>query len=143
DENRWLDWLTVVDAERDSGQLLAAFSTEAQRDFTHALVLGRGGSSLCPDVLARTLGRVRGYPELLVLDSTDPAQIAAMEARIDLSKTLFIVSSKSGTTLEPNILKDYFLDRVSQAVGKADAAKHFIAVTDPGSALQHVAEAQS
>jgi transaldolase / glucose-6-phosphate isomerase len=143
DENRWLDWLTVVDAERDSGQVLAAFATEAQRDFTHALVLGMGGSSLCPDVLARTFGRVRGYPELLVLDSTDPAQIAAMEARIDLSKTLFIVSSKSGTTLEPNILKDYFLDRVSQAVGQADAAKHFIAVTDPGSALQHVAEAQS
>jgi transaldolase / glucose-6-phosphate isomerase len=143
DENRWLDWLTVVDAERDSGQALATFAAEAQRDFTHGLVLGMGGSSLCPDVLARTFGRVRGYPELLVLDSTDPAQIRAMEARIDLSKTLFIVSSKSGTTLEPNILKDYFLDRVGHAVGNADAAKHFIAVTDPGSALQKVAEGQS
>ena len=102
-----------------------------------------GGSSLCPDVLARTFGRVQGYPELLVLDSTDPAQIRAMEARIDLAKTLFIVSSKSGTTLEPNILKDYFFDRVGHAVGaERRPAKHFIAVTDPGSALQQVAEAQ-
>lgn len=101
-----------------------------------------GGSSLCPDVLQRTFGRIRGYPELHVLDSTDPAQIRSMEARVDLSKTLFIVSSKSGTTLEPNILEDYFYDRLGHAVGEAEIAKHFIVVTDPGSALQKVAEAK-
>ena len=90
-----------------------------------------GGSSLCPDVLARTFGRFEGRPELLVLDSTDPAQIRAIEARVDLRKTLFIVSSKSGTTLEPNILKDYFLDRLRHGVGEAEASRHFVVVTDP------------
>jgi transaldolase/glucose-6-phosphate isomerase len=101
-----------------------------------------GGSSLCPDVLARTFGRIEGWPALHVLDSTDPAQILAMEACLDLSKTLFIVSSKSGATLEPNILGDYFHDRVCRAVGEGIASKHFVVVTDPGSALQKLAEAR-
>ena len=142
DENRWLDWLDVADEEQDSVRGLMMFAKEAQRDFTYVVVLGMGGSSLCPDVLSRTFGRIEGCPELSVLDSTDPAQIRAMEGRIDLSKTLFIVSSKSGTTLEPNILKAYFYDRVCQTVGEGQTAKHFIVVTDPGSALQKVAEAE-
>ncbi len=142
DENRWLDWLDIADRGRDSAGVSAAFAQQAWRDFDHAVVLGMGGSSLCPDVLSRTFGRIEGRPELAVLDSTDPAQIRAMEARIDLSKTLFIVSSKSGTTLEPNILEDYFHDRVSRIVGESQTAKHFIVVTDPGSALQKLAEAQ-
>ena len=85
DENRWLDWLDVADLERDAAQVLTTFAGESRR-FQHAVVLGMGGSSLCADVLSRTFGRIEGYPELHVLDSTDPAQIRAMEARIDLSK---------------------------------------------------------
>ena len=142
DEGQWLDWLDTSDGARDSAHALTAFANETRREFGFAVVLGMGGSSLCPDVLARTFGRIEGFPVLDVLDSTDPAQIRAMETRIDLAKTLFIVSSKSGSTLEPNILKDYFYQRVCHVVGEAEAAKHFIVVTDPGSALQKVAETQ-
>ncbi len=142
DENRWLDWLHIVDQEQDGAAGLMTFAKEARRSFTHAVVLGMGGSSLCPDVLSRTFGPIEGCPELHVLDSTDPAQIRSVEARIDLPKTLFIVSSKSGTTLEPNILKDYFYDRACESVGEEEAARHFIVVTDPGSPLQKVAEDQ-
>jgi transaldolase / glucose-6-phosphate isomerase len=87
-----------------------------------------------------TFSRIPGYPELHVLDSTDPAQVQAFEAKVDLSKTLFIVSSKSGSTLEPNIFKQYFFERVQQTVGAEEAGKRFIAITDPDSKLQHVAE---
>ena len=83
----------------------------------------------------------RGYPEILVLDSTDPAQIKTLESKLDLAKTIFIVSSKSGSTLEPNIFKQYFFERVKQDVGSAEAGKQFIAITDPGSHMQKVAEA--
>jgi transaldolase/glucose-6-phosphate isomerase len=100
-----------------------------------------GGSSLCPDLLAATFGRQSGFPELLVLDSTDPAQIKAFENKIDLKKTLFIVSSKSGTTLEPNIFKQYFFERVKQALGEKLAASRFVAITDPGSKFEQVAKA--
>src|SRR5499427_2849709 len=89
--------------------------------FTHALLLGMGGSSLCPEVWKETFGRIAGSPELFVLDSTDPAQIRALEAKVDLARTIFIVSSKSGSTLEPNIFKAYFFDRAKQAAG-ADKA---------------------
>ena len=82
-----------------------------------------------------------GWPELSVLDSTDPAQVRAAEARVDLGRTLFVVSSKSGTTLEPNIFKQYFFERVTQAVGPGQAGDRFIAITDPGSKLEQVARA--
>jgi transaldolase / glucose-6-phosphate isomerase len=111
-----------------------------QAGFKHALLLGMGGSSLCPEVLRLTFGKIEGFPELHVLDSTDPAQIKAIEAKIDLKNTLFIVSSKSGGTLEPNIYKQYFFTRVKEAVGEKEAGNRFIAVTDPGSKMQHVAE---
>ena len=143
DESRWLDWLNIVDGEQAASPEMTAFAERARHEFEHVVVLGMGGSSLCPEVLSRTFGRVKEWPELHVLDSTDPAQIRTMEARIDVAKTLFIVSSKSGTTLEPNLLSDYFFDRVSQLLDKSQAAKHFIAVTDPGSALQKVAESQN
>ena len=141
DEARWLGWLEVAQEGRptiDSG--LSAFAAELKGEFEYAVVLGMGGSSLCPEVLARTFGKQAGYPELLVLDSTDPAQIAALERRIVLERTLFIVSSKSGSTLEPNVLNDYFFARVCDVVGDAEAGEHFVAVTDPGSALNGVAE---
>jgi transaldolase/glucose-6-phosphate isomerase len=100
-----------------------------------------GGSSLCPEVLKMTFGRQPGYPRMHVLDSTDPAQVKSFEHQIDVSKTLFIVSSKSGSTLEPNIFKQYFFERTKQAVGSLAVGSHFIAVTDPGSKMQQVAEA--
>ncbi|HEY6373415.1 MAG TPA: bifunctional transaldolase/phosoglucose isomerase, partial [Candidatus Sulfotelmatobacter sp.] len=97
--------------------------------------------SLCPEVLRRTFGRVTHFPTLHVLDSTDPGQVKAFEHLIDIPKTLFIVSSKSGSTLEPNIFKQYFFERAKQAVGAVKVGSQFIAVTDPGSKMQQVAEA--
>jgi transaldolase / glucose-6-phosphate isomerase len=142
DESKWLGWLGIAD---DQVAHRAQFSQIAQdiksAGFTHALLLGMGGSSLCVEVLKLTFGKISGFPEISVLDSTDPAQIKAVESQIDIKKTVFIVSSKSGSTLEPNIFKQYFFDRVKQAVGAAEAGKRFIAVTDPGSNMQKVAEA--
>jgi transaldolase/glucose-6-phosphate isomerase len=141
DEDRWLGWLdSVGDAELAS---YAAFAQDIKRDgFRDAVLLGMGGSSLGPEVLALTFGQKDGWPRLRVLDSTVPAQIAALEADLDLAKTLFIVSSKSGSTTEPNVLADYFLKRVADAVGGDNPGRHFIAITDPGSALQKRAEQQ-
>src|SRR5262249_18701820 len=95
--------------------------------------------SLGPDVLAESLGSAPGFPKLHVLDSTSPDQIRAVEASIDLAKTLFIVSSKSGTTLEPNVLMDYFRARVAAAIGAERSAERFVAISDPGSALHKLA----
>ena len=115
-----------------------------QGGFTHAVLLGMGGSSLCVEVLEKTFGTLRrASPQMHVLDSTDPAQIRAIEKEIDIAKTLFIVSSKSGSTLEPNIFKQYFFERVAQTVGAGKAGKHFFAITDPGSKMEQVAKADS
>jgi len=139
-EAKWLDWLTVIEDQRAQADRFRAIADEVRSaGFAQAALLGMGGSSLCPEVLAMTFGKQAGYPELLVLDSTDPAEVRALEARLDLARTLFIVSSKSGTTLEPNVFKDYFFDRVRQAVGAAEAGPHFVAITDPGSQLKQVA----
>jgi transaldolase/glucose-6-phosphate isomerase len=99
-----------------------------------------GGSSLGPEVLGETFGHRGGWPKLHVLDGTDPQQVATFEKSVDMARTLVIVSSKSGGTLEPNILKAYFFDKMKQAVGAENAGKHFIAITDPGSHMQKVAE---
>ena len=141
DETKWLGWLGVVDERSRNLEELERFQREIRAEsFAHVLLLGMGGSSLGPEVLGRTFGPQDGFPELLVLDSTDPAQVAAFEARVDLKRTLVIVSSKSGSTLEPNILKAYFWDRMRAAVGAEQAGRHFVAVTDPGSKMQQVAE---
>jgi transaldolase/glucose-6-phosphate isomerase len=100
-----------------------------------------GGSSLCPEVLRMTFGKIKGFPVLHVLDSTDPAQIKAIEAQVDLKSTICIVSSKSGSTLEPNIYKQYFFEQIKKKVGAKEAGNRFIAITDPGSKMQQVAEA--
>jgi transaldolase / glucose-6-phosphate isomerase len=142
DEDKWLGWLHVAEDQAGHLQNLNEAAADAARaGFRHALVLGMGGSSLCPEVLKMTFGKQPGHPELHVLDSTDPAQIKSIESQIDISKTLFLVASKSGSTLEPNIFKQYFLDRVQQIAGKENAGKQFIAITDPGSKMQQVAEA--
>jgi transaldolase/glucose-6-phosphate isomerase len=108
--------------------------------FTHALLLGMGGSSLCPDVLRKSFGTIDGYPDLHVLDSTDPQQIRSRETTIEIPRTLFFVSSKSGTTLEPNIFKQYFFHRTNEVLSDGDAGSHFVAITDPGSKLRQEAE---
>ena len=141
DEHKWLGWLTSAeDAD------IADYEDFAQRvkgqDFSDAVVLGMGGSSLGPEVLAETFPKKNGFPKLHVLDSTDPAQVRAMEQKVDIKRTLFIVSSKSGGTTEPNAMKDYFFDRVSKAIGADKAGHRFIAVTDPGSSLEKVAAKQ-
>jgi transaldolase / glucose-6-phosphate isomerase len=142
DEGQWLGWLNITEdqlAEQDHFKELAAEIKAA--GFKHALLLGMGGSSLCPEVLAQSFGRTAGFPEMHVLDSTDPAQVKTFENKIDLANTIFIVSSKSGSTLEPNIFKQYFFDRVAATIGKDKAGERFIAVTDPGSKMEQVATA--
>ena len=141
DEDRWLGWLDSVDDQRIASY--KAFAEQAKRDgFTDAVLLGMGGSSLGPEVLASTFGHRDGWPKLHVLDSTVPAQIKAVEDRIDLRKALFIVSSKSGSTTEPNVLTDYFFKRVADTVGADKAGAHFVAITDPGSSLEKRAREQ-
>ncbi len=141
DEGKWLGWLTIVNDRIADLKRLQAFQDEVKAGgFTDVLLLGMGGSSLGPEVLAETFGKRGGFPTLHVLDSTDPQQIAAFEKKVTLATTLVIVSSKSGGTLEPNILKAYFFDALQKAVGADKAGAHFIAITDPGSHMQSVAE---
>ncbi|MGC2473507.1 MAG: bifunctional transaldolase/phosoglucose isomerase [Candidatus Sulfotelmatobacter sp.] len=141
DESKWLGWLDIVEEQLAQQDRLQKFAKEVHtRGFEHILLLGMGGSSLCPEVLRMTFGRIPQFPTLHVLDSTDPAQVKAFEHQIDIAKTLFIVSSKSGSTLEPNIFKQYFFERTKQVVGADKVGSHFVAVTDPGSKMQEVAE---
>ena len=141
DEGKWLGWLTVVDEQLKDVANLKKLAAEIKKaKFRHAVLLGMGGSSLCVEVLRLTFGKFGGYPELHVLDSTDPAQVKAVEKKLDLKKTLCIVSSKSGSTLEPNIFKQYFYERIRQKVGDKEVGSHFIAVTDPGSKMEQVAK---
>ena len=141
DESKWLDWVDIVEVELGRLEPLTSFANEVRAEkFPDAVLLGMGGSSLGPEVLAQSLGPAAGFPALHVLDSTDPAQIRALESAVDLERTLFIVSSKSGTTLEPNIFLDYFWSRVVSRIGEREAGKRFVAITDPGSHLQKAAE---
>jgi transaldolase/glucose-6-phosphate isomerase len=142
DEASWLGWLDITEGQIAHPIELRNLAKEVwSAGFKDILLLGMGGSSLCPEVLRMTFGKIAGYPDLHVLDSTDPAQVKAFEDKVDIARTLFIVSSKSGSTLEPNIFKQYFFERTKQAVGADSAGSHFIAITDPGSKMQQVAEA--
>ncbi len=142
DESNWLGWLSITEEQLAHVDALRQFAEEVKKArFKHALLLGMGGSSLCPEVLRMTFGKIKGFPELHVLDSTDPAQIRAIEAKVDLKNTICIVSSKSGGTLEPNIYKQYFFELVKAKVGEKEAGNRFITVTDPGSKMQQVAQA--
>jgi transaldolase/glucose-6-phosphate isomerase len=121
-------------------ELQKKFGFVPENIISHVLLLGMGGSSLGPEVVKKTFGKITGFPELHVLDSTDPAQVKTFENKVDLKNTVFIVSSKSGSTLEPNIFKQYFFERITQLVGAKAAAWRFVAITDPGSKLQQLAE---
>jgi transaldolase / glucose-6-phosphate isomerase len=141
DEASWLGWLNITDQQfADIAKLKALADEVKSAGFSDILLLGMGGSSLCPEVLSLTYPQTPGFPRLHILDSTDPAQIRSVEKKVDLAKTLFVVSSKSGSTLEPNIYKQYFFERVQQTIGADKAGSHFIAITDPGSKMQLVAE---
>ncbi len=136
DESKWLGWLDIVAEELTDLDKYRDLAIDIeQAGFTNVLLMGMGGSSLCPEVLAMTFGKQNFH----ILDSTVPAQVKAVEDRLDLTKTLFIVASKSGSTLEPNCFKQYFFDRVSQI--SDDPGKQFIAITDPGSKMEQVAKA--
>ena len=141
DEAKWIGWLTVTEQQIAQAEQFNKLALDVKKaGFTHILLLGMGGSSLCPEVMSTTFGQIAGFPQLSILDSTDPAQVKAAENKVDLATTLIIVSSKSGTTLEPNVYKQYFWEAMCQVVGADKAGQHFIAITDPGSKMQQVAE---
>lgn len=137
DEAKWLGWLDIASHELSDIEKFKRLADDIKAaEFDDIVLMGMGGSSLCPEVLAKTFN-IRKFH---ILDSTVPAQIRTLEAKLDLAKTLFIVSSKSGSTLEPNCFKEYFYEQVSKAVREENAGSHFIAVTDPGSKMEAVAK---
>lgn len=135
DEAKWLGWLDSVAAELGKVSEYKAFAKEAE-SFQSIVLLGMGGSSLCPEVLAETFGKENFH----ILDSTVPAQIMTLEGKLDIAGTLFIVASKSGSTLEPNTFYQYFHQRVKGTVGVENAGNNFAAITDPGSKLEKIAK---
>lgn len=144
DEDKWLAWLNGAADEMEKLAAYAEFAAWVKtQGFTDAVVLGMGGSSLGPEVLAMTYPQVAGFPKLRVLDSTDPAQVRSLHAAVNLQKTLFIMSSKSGGTTEPNVMKNYFHAEVAKLLGADRAGGHFVAVTDPGSSLEKLAKTQN
>ena len=141
-EEKWLGWIDIVERQlKDAASFKSLAADVKSSGFQSALLLGMGGSSLCPEVLGVTFGPQSGYPVLHIVDSTDPAQVKATRDKVDLTKTLAVVASKSGSTLEPNILKQYFFAEMEKAVGAGKAGSHFIAITDPGSKMEQVAKA--
>jgi glucose-6-phosphate isomerase len=137
--NNALGWLDVARSMSERVDELATFADQVSSSgFKHAMILGMGGSSLCPEVFRRTFGHREGFPELMVLDTTDPDTISDFESRIDLRWTLFIVASKSGTTIEPLSFYRYFYDRVRSIKGES-AGDNFVAITDPGTLMDQMA----
>ncbi|MGH1342022.1 MAG: bifunctional transaldolase/phosoglucose isomerase [Nannocystales bacterium] len=136
DEAKWLGWLDIIEAQiADRGHLDAFAADVRAAGFTDIVLLGMGGSSLCPDVLAKTFAGRGDGPKLSIVDSTVSAQVARIAEQLDFSRTLFIVASKSGSTLEPTVLMEFFMGRASEALGET-ASQHFVAITDPGSKLE-------
>jgi transaldolase/glucose-6-phosphate isomerase len=136
-----LGWLTVADQMLEHADELKAFAAACREDgLTDAVLLGMGGSSLAPEVFRRSFGERPDALRLHVLDTTDPGAILELERAIDLSTTLFVVSSKSGGTIETRSQFAYFHERVRQAVGDDAAGSHFVAITDPGTSLEQLAQ---
>ncbi len=128
-----LGWLTVPEAMENAVDELQQFSHSVAQQFKQVMVCGMGGSSLCPEVLAKTFGRQAGFPQLLVLDSTDPDYIASLRRQVDTDACLFVIASKSGTTTEPLCFYKYWYDQVAQH--SSAAGDSFVLITDPGSPL--------
>ena len=138
-----LGWLTVTERMRQDLPLLTSLAETVRAEgYGHVALLGMGGSSLGPEVLRQTFGSAPGYPELLVLDSTVPAWIEAVANAIDPRRTLFLVSSKSGGTIETLSLYRYFRGLVEAAAGDSKAGMNFVAITDPGAPLETLARDQ-
>jgi len=136
DAAQWLGWLDIVAEELNDLQKYRDLRQDIdETGFNDILLMGMGGSSLCPEVLSISFG----VDNFHILDSTVPAQVKAIESKLDMAKTLFIVASKSGSTLEPNCFKQYFFDRASQEVGAENVGKQFVAITDPGSKMEEIA----
>jgi transaldolase/glucose-6-phosphate isomerase len=131
-----LGWLDIQQRMLESVPSLESFGDEAMEKFDSAVVCGMGGSSLAPDIIADTFGEYDDYPQIYVLDSTCPQQIRELEEKIKVPETLFVISSKSGTTTEPNAFYAYFHEKVSKALGAGVAGRNFVAITDPGSSLE-------
>jgi len=135
-----LGWLTIIGDMRKQLPELAKFVSEIRdASYKHVVLLGMGGSSLGPEVIRLAIGKAEGHPELIVLDSTVPSRVRSVTDEIDPSKTLFLVSSKSGSTVEPLSFYKHFRRAVEAAVGQEDAGAHFVAITDPGSPLAQLA----
>ncbi|MGD0482642.1 MAG: bifunctional transaldolase/phosoglucose isomerase [Terracidiphilus sp.] len=140
-EEQWMGWIDIVERQQKDLSSLAELGGDVRSaGFKSALLLGMGGSSLCPEVLAKTFGPQPEFPALHIVDSTDPAQVLAACAAVDLGESLVIVASKSGSTLEPNILKQFFYEQVRRVVGAENVGSHFVAITDPGSKMEQVAK---
>ena len=139
DESNWLGWLDIASQMRDRAGDLCAFAQQVRdKGITDILILGMGGSSLCPEVLAMTCGSREGWPRLHVLDSTVPAQVQRFADAVNLETTLCIVASKSGTTTEPHAFCEFFWKKMQGTIGDA-AGQNFVAITDPGSDLETLA----
>jgi len=137
DEAQWLGWLDAIEIGRKNLESLSSLRRDAA-GFAHVVVLGMGGSSMAPWLLQQVFGSVPGHPELRAIDSVDPAQICGVDEGLDLSRTLFVVASKSGGTAEPLALYAYFADRLREA-GVATPGQHFVAITDPQTSLARLA----
>ena len=138
DEDKWLGWLDIAERQFAQRRRFEDIAREVKsKGYRDAVLLGMGGSSLCPEVLALTFGRQEEFPALHILDSTDPAQVKAIEGIADPKTSLYIVSSKSGSTLEPNIFHQYFYEKSGR-----DGSR-FIAITDPGSKMEKIAKEQN
>ncbi len=143
-EEKWLGWIDIVERQQKDLAAFAALAADVKATgFKSVLLLGMGGSSLCPEVLSVTFGQQPGFPALHIVDSTDPAQVKAARGAVNLEETLVVVASKSGSTLEPNVLKQYFFEEMQKAVGADKAGSHFLAITDPGSKMEQVARGDS
>jgi glucose-6-phosphate isomerase len=141
-EENWLGWIDIVERQQKDLAAFAALAADVKAaGFTSILLVGMGGSSLCPEVLSVTFGQQPGFPALHIVDSTDPAQVKAALDRVNLAETLVVVASKSGSTLEPNILKQFFFEEMKKTVGAEKAGSHLVAITDPGSKMEQVAKA--
>ncbi len=139
-----LGWLDITASMREQSSALPSFAAEVRAaGFQHVVLLGMGGSSLGAEVLNQIFSSAAGYPRLIVLDSTLPARVRTVTEAIDPAHTLFLVSSKSGTTVEPNSLFQYFKDLVTSVVGEGDVGNNFVAITDPGTPLSQLAEQES
>jgi glucose-6-phosphate isomerase len=140
-EEKWLGWIDIVERQQQDLATYAELGAEIETaDIQTVLLLGMGGSSLCPEVLSLTFGQRPGFPELRIVDSTDPEQVWTARNEVNLADTLVVVASKSGSTLEPNVLKQFFFNEMKNAVGSDQAGSHFIAITDPGSKMEQVAK---